>query len=85
VIDRSGTFDGDGRSEMRGVAAEVHAEVSVDGDVVGQIAIGNNILQIDPSPAIWSWPQRVGSCERSRTSGTRWSQLAQRRPTPVLK
>ena len=31
---------------MRGAAADVHAEVSVDGDVVGQIAIGNNILQI---------------------------------------
>jgi hypothetical protein len=31
---------------MRGEAADVHAEVSVEGDVVGQIAIGNNILQI---------------------------------------
>jgi hypothetical protein len=31
---------------MRGEAADVHAEVSIEGDVVGQIAIGNNILQI---------------------------------------
>lgn len=31
---------------MGGVAAGVHAEVSVGGDVLGQIAVGNNILQI---------------------------------------
>lgn len=31
---------------MGGVEADVHAEVSVEGDVLGQLAIGNNILQI---------------------------------------
>lgn len=59
---------------MGGIADSVHAEVSVGGDVHGQIAIGNNILQIGalhgdlvtvaapgsiPSPALRPLPIRV--------------------------